>query len=289
MVTDRKQLDGFKGWLKSRARGAGTVASYVAEAVAANCTSDGWKRRVLDDNLAPKTRHRIRAAGRQWADFIGDVQLDKDLKAIKLPVARRVTAKVPISHEQLFSVVDELARADYLEPPMRATLGILACRGLRCGDVLRIRRTELVAAVETQVLAFEGKGQKRLEFPLVPAFGVHVAALAALPGTWSRVEDLIAPGSKPESKPEAHRKSAAKAVERALDAVAAKCQIRGMHPHRLRRTYAVEYLAQLAGRPDAVELLRQHMQWEDVTTAMEYVNHARSGELSAAAERIFKR
>lgn len=287
MATDRNQLDAFVGWLESRASGAGTIASYLAEAEAAECSAEGWKRRVLDEKLAPKTRHRIRAAGRQWAAFIDDTQLDKDLKAIKLPVARRVTAKVPISHVQLISVVNELALADYLEPAMRATIGVLVCRGLRCGDMLRMLRSELVSAIETQVLAFEGKGKKRLEFPLVQPFSDHVAVLAAMPGSWNRVEDLIAPGSK-SKKPGARRKSAAKAVERSLDAVASKCGIRGMYPHRLRRTYAVEYLLQLAGRPDAVELLRQHMQWEDVVTAMEYVNHARSGELSAASERIFK-
>ena len=285
MATIREQLDGFVAWLRSRARGAGTIASYLAEAETAEGSPEGWKRRVLDENLAPKTRHRIRAAGRQWADFVNDPQLDKDLKAIKLPVARRVTAKVPISHEQLFTVVDELAIATYLEPAMRGALGIIACRGLRVGDVLRIRRDELMAAVETRVLAFEGKGKKRLEYTLDTAFRPHVVTLAEIPGAWVRVEDLISPGSKPATR----RKSAAKAIERALDAVAAKLTIRGMHPHRLRRTYAVEYLRQLTGDPEAVQKLKQQMNWESITTAMEYVDHARVAELSAPAERIFKR
>lgn len=85
------------------------------------------------------------------------------------------------------------------------------------------------------------------------------------------------------------RRAAARAVVRALTEVAVRCRIYGVHPHRLRRTYALEYLKGLVGDPDALMMPKQHMQWESLATAVEYVDHARGQELDDAAEKIFLR
>jgi integrase len=66
-------------------------------------------------------------------------------------------------------------------------------------------------------------------------------------------------------------------------------EIEGVYPHRLRRTYATEYLRSMAGDPEAVVKLMQHMGWSNIATAMEYVNHQRGAELNAPAHRMFQR
>lgn len=244
----------------------------------------GFRARLRDESLAPKTLHRIRAAGRQWAKFRGDAELEQALKDFKLPAARRQTVKMPIERAQLLAIVDELARADYLSTPMLAVIGLMACRGFRVSDVLRMRRVELLAAFETGVLSFLAKGRRRLEFGLVPSWEQHARSLAAIEG-WTRIEDLISP--KVDEK--RRRRAACKAVQRALIELAGHCDIAKMYPHRLRRTYAVEYLRQHAGDPEALLKLTQHMQWADESTALQYVNHVRGRELDAAGERIFTR
>ena len=249
---------------------------------AAEC---GFVARLRDEALAPKVRHRLLAAGRQWAKFREDAALITALSSFRLPPARRANARVPVEREQLFKIVDELTKADYLEPPMRSVIGMMACRGFRVSDVLRIKRTELLQAIETGMLVYLAKGQRRLEFGLIKTWAHHARALAETPGEWIRVEDLICPNSDSDTR----RKSAVRAVQRALNKLTARCDIAKVYPHRLRRTYAVEYLKQQKGDPEALLKLTQHMQWADESTALQYVNHVRGRELDEAAERIFER
>lgn len=277
------QLHAFRAWIENQGLASTTAAMYEHDARSA--AEIGFRARLRDESLAPKTLHRIRAAGRQWAKFRGDSELELVLKDFKLPAARRQTVKMPIERSQLLAIVDELARADYLATAMRAAIGLMACRGFRVGDVLRMRRIELVAAFETGVLSFLAKGRRRLEFGLVPSWEHHARSLVGLEG-WTRVEDLISPKVDDEKN---RRKAAAKGVQRALTELAKRCGIAKMYPHRLRRTYAVEYLRQHVGDPEALLKLTQHMQWADESTALQYVNHVRGRELDAAGERIFER
>lgn len=279
-VTDA-QLRAFRAWLENQGLASTTAEMYEHDARSA--AEVGFVARLRAE-LAPKTLHRIRAAGRQWAKFRGNPELELALKNFKLPAARRQTVKMPIEHVQLLAIVDELAQADYLAPAMLAVIGLMACRGFRVGDVLRMRRVELVAAFETGVLSFLAKGRRRLEFGLVPSWEQHARSLVGIDG-WIRVEDLISPKVAEKKR----RKAAAKAVQRKLIQLAGRCGIAKMYPHRLRRTYAVEYLRQHAGDPEALLKLTQHMQWADESTALQYVNHVRGRELDAAGERIFER
>jgi site-specific recombinase XerD len=283
--TTDQDLRNFAAWLKGQGLAASTADTYVHDVRGAIIAGEGFAARLLDPKLAPKTRHRLRAVGKKWAKWREDETLERELKAIKLPAARRASPKMPLSREDLFKVIDEIDRADYLEPAERAVLGMLACRGLRVGDALRIQRVELIAAIAARALVFEGKGSKRLDFPLLKTFARHIEALALVDGNWQRVEDLIAPKTEPEKR----RQTASKAIRRALAEVATQCEIVNLHPHRLRRTYAVEFLRACKNDPEAALKLREHMQWADVSTAMQYVDHVRGGELNEVAERIFER
>ncbi len=278
----RSTIDGFRTYLEEMGLSAGTVDVYTRDvAIALEAGTLGG--RLRDDELAPKTRRHILAAARHWAEYTDDAALTKQLKKIRLPPARRKSAKVPITRDQLFVLVDEIDRADYLEPAMRDTLAMMARRGFRCGDVLRMRRTELAAARDHGTLAYEVKGKRRLEFKVLKTYRRHLVALANAPGNWTQICELVSPGAKGPMK------ASAKAVGRALVEVGAKVGIWGLYPHRLRRTYAVEYLRSLKGDPEAVVKLQQHMRWASMATAMEYIDHDRGDDLDDAAERIFDR
>lgn len=278
-----RQYKAFRTWLESRGRSQGTIDLYVGD-VRSAFEAGGFEARLGDRTLAPKTRHRIRTAGRQWARRFKNVRLEQKLRDFKLPKPRRATAKTPITRDELFALIEGIDRAHDLQPTMRAVLGMLACRGFRIGDVLRLRRVELRAAVESGVLCFEAKGGLRVEFRLLSTFMRHALTLANAEGRWSHVDALISPRARRQ-----RRKAAARAVARALTEVAVRCGIYNLHPHRLRRTYAVEYLRGLSGDPEALMMLKEHMAWESMDTVAEYVNHARGQQLDEAAERIFSR
>jgi integrase len=78
-------------------------------------------------------------------------------------------------------------------------------------------------------------------------------------------------------------------VERALSTVAARLGIEDLYPHRLRRTYATEYLRALGPDSEAPIKLQQHMQWASMTTAFMYVDHPRGAALDEVAVRMLKR
>lgn len=280
----RKTTDGFRTWLGEFGLGDGTIDGYVSD-VRLALEAGGPLVRLRDEELAPKTRRRSLAACRRWAEYTADPKLTASLKRLRLPPPRRKSAKVPLPKQALFDLVDEIGRADYLSEPMRGVLGMLACRGMRCGDVLRLRRSELEDAKEKNILSYEAKGKRRLEFRLLKTYRKYLVLLAELPGDWERVDELVAPAAAPGGR----RTAAARAVERALVTCGARVGVWGLYPHRLRRTYAVEYLRAMQGDPEAIIKLTQHMQWASMATAMEYVDHARGADLDGAAERIFER
>lgn len=280
-----KQIDAFREYLGEHGLSSGTIDVYVTDVEKA-FDAGGFVPRLREEDLAPKTKRHILAAARHWATFEEDKKLTAALDRLKLPPPRRKQAKVPITRDEMFTVVDEIDRADYLGKTMRAVLLIMACRGLRCGDVLRLERAEIADALGAGTLSFEAKGKRRLEFKVLKTYRRALVQLAEADGKWLRVDQLISPHS---ANDKARRKAAARAVERALVRVGVKCGVFGLHPHRLRRTYAVEYLRQLKGDPEAIIKLQQHMQWASVATALEYVDHARGDELDTYAEKIFER
>lgn len=274
----------FRAWLGEFGLSAGTLDVYVRDVTKA--LDVGIVPRLLDDTLAPKTKRHILAGCRHWAKYTKDQALTEALDRLRLPAARRRVAKVPLERDQLFALLDELERAaGYMPPAMVAVIGLMATRGFRCGDVLRLRREELAAAKATGVLNYVAKGNRSLEFKVLKTYRLHLMTLARMQGDWDRVDDLIAPGGTAAGR----RTAAARAVERALVRVGIRAGITGLYPHRLRRTYAVQYLRSMPGDPEALMKLTQHMQWATMNTAMEYVDHARGSELDAVAEKMFDR
>lgn len=280
----KPQLAAFRAWLEEHGLSAGTIDVYITDVEKA-IEAGSFVDRLRDDDLAPKTKRHILAAARRWAEFDNDDKLTKALKKLRLPPPRRKAAKVPITRDELLALVDEIDGAKDLSDVMRAVLLVMACRGLRCGDVLRLQRDELLEAKEKGTLSFEAKGRRRLEFKVLKTYRKALLQLADQPGRWSRVDELVAPHAAPKGR----RKAAARAVERVLVKIGVRLGIFGLHPHRLRRTYAVEYLRTLKGDPEALIKLTQHMQWASMATAMEYVDHARGDELDTHAEKIFER
>jgi integrase len=271
-------LDGFEEWLLTYGSAQSTASLYVHNVKRAY-ELGGPLERLSDDELAPKTRRHILAACRAWAEYTEDEKLTKRLGKLKLPADERSTARVPIPRDEWLELMEEVDRADYITEPMRAELGMLGRRGFRRGDVLRLRRREVLAGLKTGTLAYEAKGKRRLEFRVLTTFRGYLEILADHRG-WERVRDLIAPrGRSPQA--------AGKAVIRALGRCAGQVGLEDVYPHRLRRTYATEFLRQLQGDAEALIKLKEHMQWRSLATAMEYVDHVRGEELDEVAERIF--
>jgi integrase len=281
----QRDLHGFRNWLFEFGLAEGTVDIYSRN-VRLAYAEGGPLVRLRDDGLAPKTRRHILASCRRWAEYREDAKLTKSLRRLRLPPPRRKTAKIPLERDQLFALVDEIDGADYLGDAMRAQLGMMACRGFRCGDVLRLKRREIVNALGTGTLAYEAKGRRRIEFSVLGTYSRYLDIFMEYSSKWTRVEDLISPASQPGRR---RRKAAAQASSRALIKCADALDIDNIHPHRLRRTYAVEYLRALQGDPEAVIKLQQHMQWATIATAMQYVDHARGAELDVAAETMWER
>ncbi len=279
-----QDFEGFREWLGDFGLSDGSIDLYVHNIRRAYHLG-GPVKRLRDGDLAPKTRRHILTSCRRWARYRRDEDLFEAVERVRLPAPRRKTQKVPITRDDLFALIDEIDRADYLMDMERAQLGMMAARGFRCADVLRLRRVEVLAGLDTDTLAYEAKGGRRLEFRVLLSYRRYLDMFASYPG-WHRVEDLIASRSPPGKR---RRQTAARRSARALAVCGAAIGVHGLYPHRLRRTYAVEYLRQLKGDSEALVKLQQHMQWASLATAMEYVDHARGEELDAAAEAIWSR
>lgn len=286
MKVSARDLADFREHLGEHGLSSGTIDVYERDVRIASETG-GFLKRLRDEELAPKTRRRILAAARSWATFREDDALAKQMKKLRLPPPRRKSARVPIERVQLFTLLDQLGRMKDITEPMRGVLGMLAARGFRCGDVLRLKRTEIDAGIASGELVYEAKGRRRLVFPVTKTWKRWLVLLSEASGSWKRVRELISPNGADDAKK--CQQAASKAVRRALIDTAMACQIYGLYPHRLRRTYAVQYLRAMQGDPEAIVKLQAHMCWANVSTALEYVDHDRGAELDKIAERMFER
>jgi integrase len=278
-----REIERFREHLAEYGLAAGTIRLY-SHNVQKAYAEGGFLRRLRDGELAPKTLRHIKAACRRWARFRGDDQLLVEADKIRLPPPQRKTAKVPLTRDDLFALVDEIDAADYLDDAMRAELGLMASRGFRCGDVLRMRRSQAQTALRVGTLSYVAKGRRRLEFRVLDTFRPYLDLLVSHP-RWERVEDLISPRASEATR----REAAGRAAARALELCGSKVGIKGLYPHRLRRTYATEYLRALGPDAFAAVKLQQHMQWASLQTAMGYVDHDRGQELDDVAEAMWKR
>jgi integrase len=216
------------------------------------------------------------AALSAWATFTKDGELAADLKEIRLPPARRVTPKVPLPSDDWRRVVKHVDTVQWLDEPTRQLSLIICRRGLRVGDALRIRRTDVTRALSSGVLSFEGKGRKRYEFP-IGSFKAQLEALVKIKD-WEVARELV---TKSQRLGAAERR-----MGRVFDRLAADLEIDEMYPHKLRRTYATRYLEALKGDPRALLKLQKHMSWASMNTAAMYADAVDQDELAGVGDKM---
>lgn len=270
MEISDKNLQKFRTWLQERGRVDGTADLYCHNLRSCNADKKGLTRRLVAGDLAPNSLRTNLAALRAWALYTKDQPLRERLSDIRLPPARRVKAKQPIALDDWRKVIRHLQGSKLrCSDPMRQVLLIMAIRGLRSGDVLRLKRTEIVRALSTGKLVYEGKGRKRMEVSAEP-LRAQFEALAALQ-RWERVRDLISESSDP--------RVLRNKVGRAARSTAREVGVLEVNPHRFRHTFATQYLMRLKGDPNALIKLKQYMGWESIATASRYVDNVSQGEL----------
>jgi integrase len=269
MEINDRNLGKFKAWLLERGRAEGTADAYITNLRSCAADAKGLTHRLVAGDLAPNTLRTNLAALRSWALFVEDPKLSKRLGDIRLPPARRIHTKQPLAVDVLRQLIRHLKTCKMPSEAMRQVLLIMAIRGFRSGDVLRLRRTEVTRALDTGKLVYEGKGRKRIEFSAGP-FRPQLQTLAQIKG-WDRVRDLIAKSDNP--------KVASVKVWRAARTAAKEVGIPDMNPHRFRHTFATRYLEQLHGDPNAIIKLQKFMGWESMNTAARYVDAVSQDEL----------
>jgi len=267
-ITD-KNLVKFSAWMVGRGRDEGTARIYCSHLRQSAAHPKGLTHRLIG-SLAPKTKRTNLAALAAWAKFSKDDDLRDTLEEIRLPPPRRVTPKFPLAVEQWKRLVTHLrtAKMPQRDYTLRHVMVIVAIRGLRCSDALRIRKREITAALASGKLAFTAKGGKRTEFAAAP-MRTELEALSKVPGTWDALSEIVSKTAR----------GAANRVWRRMKSEAEKLDIAGVHPHQLRRTYATNFLEQLQGDPRAIIKLQKHMNWESLATAASYADAVDAGEL----------
>jgi site-specific recombinase XerD len=275
------QLKEFELWLRKRGRTQATAETYVKKVSDAYRNHQDPMEKLIDDDLAPKYRHLIRASLKAWFRFQGNHKLEEELLEVRIPPSVRQGLKTPLTVEEWRALRKEIDEGKWIRnEAMRAELGMLACRGFRVADVLRLKREEVELAMKSGVLRYLGKGRKQLEFTVAPVWKPYLECLADHDEEWNRVEDLICPNSKPSAK----RASATRKVERTLIRCGQQAGIdKELYPHLLRHTYATRYYEACQ---DPAKL-QKHMQWGDISVAMGYVDAGNREDLDAIADSLF--
>jgi site-specific recombinase XerD len=271
---------GFAEWLRNRSRAENTIRQYVRDLGHCMEHPRGMLGK-LRDKLAPKTVRRTYAVLRSWAKYAADARLSAELDDVLLPPARRAHARTPMPVEDWLKLVRALPTAVDVHPVQRVIIEIMCMRGMRVGDVLRLRRAQIVEGLQTGVLVAEQKRRSRQEYSVGP-IEPQLRRLLDWPA-WEQVVDLVLPE---DSEAVDRLAAGGMAVWRGVQKVAEQAGIEAVYPHRLRRTYATEFLTEVGGN---LELLRQHMGWADLATAASYADHDRREELDEVAAGMLRK
>jgi len=275
-------LDSFHAWLckRGRERSANQYCKVV--------------RRWLDDpetveaqmvgKQSPNYRRHIIACVRVWAQYTKDGELLLRLGDIKRPppVARDV--REPFELEEWFDIREAIDSDVKLDDAKRLVCSIIALRGIRCGDLLRLTKREINQALKTGILAYEGKGERRQQYNAEP-MRPYLEELAALRWRGERVRNLICPNSGDD---EACQESAGRAIRLVFDKLAEDLEMppEDLYAHRFRHTYATYFLQEMKGDPEAIFKLQQQMGWAKLDTAGNYLRRSRRSELDAVEEKL---
>jgi integrase len=288
MDVTSKTLRQFGESLADRGLTEGTVRLYRVLVNACAKDDRGMTARLVDDDLAAKTRRSNRAALLAWADFCDDDILAKKVRRIRLPPAVRAKPKFPLEHAEWRQLVHAIRIDQTLdrEPAVRAALLLVALRGLRMADALRVRKVDVTHALRTGRFAFYSKGQRRQDYDAAPVKEA-LLLLSQARGSWTTVEDLLV-GRGCKSSGVARRHAAYTKMARALERIAKKEKIRDVHGHRFRRTYATEFLKRLGNDPNALVKLMMHVGWTNIATASSYVDAVNREELDRIGAGVTK-
>lgn len=281
-MASKDRLELFQQWLFNQGLTHGTVRGYALNVSVATSYDDPVMV-LRRKGLSPNTLARYRAALTAWAQFTEDVDLQKRLRTFRLPPARRMSPKVPFTPAEWRKLVQNLPSCPDVSPRVKAVIGIMLMRGLRIADVLKIERANLEESLQTGILSYCGKGTKYQETS-IKHFELWARLLLQFP-RWDRVYQAV---SKSEAGESAHLAAASMRVYTGLKKLAETCGMDPelVHPHRLRRTYAVMFLEQAENN---LVMLRDHMGWASVTTAAAYTDHNQRKELEAKASAMLER
>lgn len=275
-VTDSK-LDAFDEWMRRRGLSDGTMKLYRRNLRRCGKTSN-LTDRLRNRDLAPKTRHTNKASLAAWAKFTKDAELKEELEELRLPPGNRMKPKSPLQPSAWASFIRYVRTSDKIPAHVRAILLIMALRGLRISDVLRMKRKDCVAALRTGRLIYEGKGNKRPDIA-VAQIREPVQMLVDASSDWKTVTNLFGDLSMDDC---------GQVVRRAQHKIGETLEIDDCHPHRLRRTYAVEFLKANKGDPQALVKLVAHMGWSGIQVASGYVDDVDRDELERVGANVVK-
>jgi integrase len=275
-------IDDFRIWLDKRGRGR-SVEQYCRVVRAWLKDREGFERKMVSSDYAPNYRRHLIACLRMWARFTEDGDLLLRLGDIKRPPPVPKGVREPLGSEDWFKVLDAIDSSKKLSDPVRLVCGVIALRGIRCGDVLRLVKQDVQRAVETGTLAFESKGERWQSFNAEPLRG-HLEGLLACRWRGRRVRNLVSPGASEGQAQE----TAGREIRKAFDQIADEINVsrQDLFAHRFRHTYATLFLQEMAGDPEAIFKLQQQMGWARLDTAANYLRRSRRKELDAIESRL---
>lgn len=275
-------LDEFDAWLRRRGRGR-SADQYCKVVRCWIVDPDETESMMTSSEYSPNYRRHLIACVRVYAQFIGDGDLLARLGDIKRPPPVPKEAREPLPFAQWFDIREAIEDADYLSDPKRLVCSIIALRGIRCGDVLRLVKRDVSRALDTGMLSFESKAERWQHYnaePLRP----YLDELNGLRWPGKRVRNLVCPRSAAGHCQETAGREIRKAFDRIADDVGIEPE--DLYAHRFRHTYATYFLQEMEGDPEAIFKLQQQMGWARLDTAANYLRRSRRGELDEIESRL---
>jgi len=265
--------------MTGRGRSEQTAELYDVDVKACLGDRRGRTARLVRAGLAPATKRHNLAALRAFARYTKDADLLLELDDLKLEAPAPVVAKMPLSDDEWNGLDDAISKIP--DDALRSAMEMISCRGFRVGAIPALSRRRVDDALETGALTFVSK-RRAVTYSVAP-FRHCLQTFSDAP-RWKIVADLLCPGARAENRCRAARQR----LQRAMRAAAGAAGIdpSAMYPHRLRRSYAEAFYAEVKG--DLVRL-RDHMGWADIKTAARYVSRDRREELDQVADRMRER
>jgi integrase len=277
-------LADYRDWLLRRGRGR-SVDAYSRAVSRYLSDPDDFEAQLTSGRYSPNYRRFLAASVKSWARFSRDEDLIERLGDIRLPAPVAKEHREPFDMETWIEIRQEIAEAPYLQPGVRAVCSIVAVRGIRCGDILRVTRAEVVKALKTGILAYEGKGERRQKYSAAPMKPYLEDLEELFEGYEWRGKDLLVRHLVCKS---GAQDTAGKAVRRGFDRVADHLEVdrAEIHAHKFRHTYATHFLQAMEGDPEAIFKLQTQMGWARLETAGNYLRRSRRDELDDIESRL---